>query len=104
MTSASPPAPNPTYQVNLVAVAAHPSPPAMTVGGTVGEVTAAGVAVAAAPAAATGVSVAAGAAAAGVSVGAGTAVAVDVSPPQADSRGKSITASAATQLKRDFNF
>src|SRR5262245_25187483 len=36
MTSASPPAPRPTYHVSLVALAAQPSPPATTVGGTVG--------------------------------------------------------------------
>jgi hypothetical protein len=71
---------------------------------------AAGVSVAAAAGAA-GVSVAAGAAgvsvaagAAGVSVAAGaTGVGVEVSPPQAASKGIRITARAISQVMRDLN-
>src|SRR5207253_3543368 len=105
--SASAPVPSPMYQVTLGAPAAHPSPPATTVGRMVGTAVAAGVSVAAAAAAA-GVSVGAVAAAgAGVSVAAAAAgaagVAVGDSPPQAASNGKSMIARAASQTKRDFS-
>src|SRR4051812_14330588 len=94
ITSASPPAPRPTYQVSLVALAAQPSPPAITVGGTVGEggtavlvASPAGAAAtvsvgAAGAAAAVSVGCAAAVVGAGAVVGTGTGVAVLSAPPQ----------------------
>src|SRR4051812_38828448 len=96
ITSASPPAPRPTYQVILVAVGAQPSPPVTTVGGTVGVGGTATVAVAPAGAAAVVFVAAAGAAAVVlVAAAAGTAVAVEAaSPPQAASSGRSMASAA----------
>src|SRR5205823_3645959 len=106
ITSASAPAPSPTYQVSLVALAAQPSPPASTVGCTVGE---GGGTVAVPPpetvavpvGAATTAAVSVGAATATVSVGATTATAVLVGagtdvgcavvPPHAVRRGITIS-------------